>query len=201
MTDLISIIIPAFNCENYLSEAIKSIQNQSYPHWEIIIDDGSTDNTPPLIDQIAKSDNRIFSFHQKNGRQGVARNNGISHARGEWIAFIDADDVWPHNKLSIQLKKPLDANVDLSFTDGFICLRNNMELREYRFGVIDKIYQGHQAIIAFHQQNRIPTSSVLVKKSALIEVGGFPEKLDVQNCEDYLLWVKILLLMVNQLFD
>ena len=193
MTDLISIIIPAFNCENYLSEAIKSIQNQSYPHWEIIIiDDGSTDNTPSLIDQIAESDNRIFSFHQKNGRQGAARNNGISHAQGEWIAFLDADDLWPENKLSLQLSKTLETNVDLSFTDGFICLGNNMNLREFRFGVIDKFYQGNNAVLEFHKQNRIPTSTVLVKKSALLEVGGFPEKLIVQNCEDYLLWVKLL---------
>ena len=88
-------------------------------HWEIIIiDDGSTDNTPSLIDQIAESDNRIFSFHQKNGRQGAARNNGISHAQGEWIAFLDADDLWPENKLSLQLSKTLETNVDLSFTDG-----------------------------------------------------------------------------------
>ena len=193
MTDLISIIIPAFNCENYLSEAIKSIQNQSYPHWEIIIiDDGSTDNTPSLINQIAESDNRIFSFHQKNGRQGAARNNGISHAQGEWIAFLDADDLWPENKLSLQLSKTLETNVDLSFTDGFICLGNNMNLREFRFGVIDKFYQGNNAVLEFHKQNRIPTSTVLVKKSALLEVGGFPEKLIVQNCEDYLLWVKLL---------
>jgi hypothetical protein len=67
-----------------------------------------------------------------------------------------------------------------------------MNLREFRFGVIDKFYQGNDAVLEFHKQNRIPTSTVLVKKSVLLEVGGFPEKLIVQNCEDYLLWVKLL---------
>jgi hypothetical protein len=67
-----------------------------------------------------------------------------------------------------------------------------MNLREFRFGVIDKFYQGNNAVLEFHEQNRIPTSSVLVKKSVLLEVDGFTEKLNVQNCEDYLLWVTLL---------
>lgn len=82
--------------------------------------------------------------------------------------------------------------MDLSFTDGFICLGNNMNLREFRFGVTDRFYQGNKAILEFHEQNRIPTSTVLVKKSVLLEVGGFSEKLAIQNCEDYLLWVTLL---------
>jgi teichuronic acid biosynthesis glycosyltransferase TuaG len=192
-TPLISIVIPAFNCAAYVEETFRSVQKQSFSDWEIIfVNDGSTDNTLEVLTRIAYEESRIIIVEQENGRQGKARNNGISHAKGEWIAFLDADDLWSANKLRLQLTKTLEAKVDLSFTDGFICLRNDMNLREFRFGVTDKFYQGTEALLEFHQQNRIPTSSVLVKKSVLIEVGGFPEKLDVQNCEDYLLWMKLL---------
>lgn len=192
-TPLISIVVPAYNCASYAEETFRSVQKQDFQDWEIIfVNDGSTDNTSEVLESFASEDSRVIIVEQENGRQGKARNNGISHAQGEWIAFLDADDLWPENKLSLQLSKTLEANVDLSFTDGFICLGNNMNLREYRFGVIDKIYQGNNAVLEFHEQNRIPTSTVLVKKSAILEVGGFPEKLIVQNCEDYLLWVKLL---------
>ncbi len=190
---LISIVIPAYNCALYVEETFRSVQEQDFQNWEIIfVNDGSTDNTAEVLESFASEDSRVIVIEQENGRQGKARNNGISHAQGEWIAFLDADDLWDANKLSLQLHKTQEANVDLSFTDGFICLGNNMNLREFRFGVIDKYYQGNNAILEFHEQNRIPTSSVLVKKSVLLEVGGFPEKLEIQNCEDYLLWVTLL---------
>ena len=190
---LISIVVPAYNCALYVEETFRSVQKQSFSDWEIIfVNDGSTDSTDEILARLASEDVRVKVIEQPNARQGKARNNGIFHAQGEWIAFLDADDLWPSNKLSFQLSKTMQANVDLSFTDGFICLGNNMNLREFRFGVIDKLYQGNNAVLEFHKQNRIPTSTVLVKKSALLEVGGFPEKLDVQNCEDYLLWVTLL---------
>jgi teichuronic acid biosynthesis glycosyltransferase TuaG len=190
---MISIVIPVYNCGSLVSETLNSVLNQTFQDFEVIfVNDGSTDNSAQILEDLKKQDSRIKVIHQKNGKQGKARNNGISHAQGEWIAFLDADDLWAANKLSLQLYKTLEANVDLSFTDGFICLDNNMELREFRFGVIDKIYQGNNAILEFHEQNRIPTSSVLAKKAALQSVGGFPENLNVQNCEDYLLWVKLL---------
>ena len=189
----ISIVIPVFNTGHLFKETIDSVLNQIFTDFEIIIvNDGSTDDTPEILNSLKNLDPRISIFHQSNGRQGKARNNGIFHAQGEWIAFLDADDLWPENKLSLQFSKTMEANVDLSFTDGFICLGNNMNHREFRFGVTYKLYQGNQGILEFHEQNRIPTSSVLVKKSVLLDVGGFPEKLEVQNCEDYLLWVTLL---------
>ena len=190
---LISIVIPAYNCTLYAEETFRSVQKQDFQDWEIIfVNDGSTDNTAEVLESFASEDHRVIVVEQENGRQGKARNFGISHAQGQWIAFLDADDLWPENKLSLQLSRTLEANADLSFTDGFICLGNNMNLREFRFGVIDTFYQGNNSVLEFHKQNRIPTSTVLIKKSAILEVGGFPEKLIVQNCEDYLLWVKLL---------
>jgi glycosyltransferase involved in cell wall biosynthesis len=193
-TPQISIVIPAYNCALYVEETFRSVLDQDFSSWEIIfVNDGSTDSTAEVLARLATEDVRVKVIDQPNARQGKARNNGISHAQGEWIAFLDADDLWPANKLSFQLSKTIQARADLSFTDGFICLGNDMQLRAHRFGVTDVTYQGNQAIKAFHEQNRIPTSSVIAKKKMLLEAGGFPEQLNVQNCEDYLFWVKLLL--------
>lgn len=97
--NLVSVVIPTYNCGKYISEGIESILKQSYPTFEIlVIDDGSTDNTRkillPLIDSGA-----IKYFHQKNRGPSAARNLGIKHSKGEYIAFLDADDLWREEKL------------------------------------------------------------------------------------------------------
>lgn len=89
-----SIIIPAYNAEKYLPSAIASVFSQSESDWELIlVDDGSTDSTPTICEQAAATDSRIRVIHRSNGGLSAARNTGIQHARGEWIAFLDADDV------------------------------------------------------------------------------------------------------------
>ncbi len=98
--NLVSIIIPAYNAEKYISDSITSVLLQSINNWElIIINDGSTDNTEAVIKGFAK-DNRIKYFYQNNTGVSGARNNGINNASGEFIAFLDADDSWlPDNLL------------------------------------------------------------------------------------------------------
>ena len=91
---LLSIIIPAYNAGTTLSRAAESICNDKTPEIEVIlIDDGSTDNTPALCDELAASDERIHVLHTENSGQGIARNRGMALARGKYIAFCDADDV------------------------------------------------------------------------------------------------------------
>jgi teichuronic acid biosynthesis glycosyltransferase TuaG len=193
LTPLISIVVPAFNCGDYVEETFRSVVAQDFQDWEIIfVNDGSTDHTSDVLTSLSSVDPRVKVVHQKNGRQGKARNHGISLAKANWIAFLDADDLWPEDKLSTQIKITEKSQTDLSFTNGYICLNNQMDLREYMFGVQDKLYSGDDGVQQFHAQNRVPTSSVIAKKSALIAVGGFPESLEVQNCEDYLLWTKML---------
>lgn len=93
MGDKISVIIPVYNVEKYLDKCIMSVINQSYKNLEIIIvDDWSTDNSRVLCDKYAKIDNRIKVFHKKNGGLSDARNFGLKHATGEFIAFLDSDD-------------------------------------------------------------------------------------------------------------
>lgn len=95
---MISIIVPIYNVEQYLSKCVDSVLSQSYKDMEIIlVDDGSTDNCPSLCDEYAKKDNRITVIHKKNGGLSDARNAGMKKAHGEWIFFLDSDD-WINDK-------------------------------------------------------------------------------------------------------
>lgn len=190
---VVSIVVPAYNCGEYVEETFRSVLAQDLNSWEIIfVNDGSTDRTAEVLARLEASDPRVVVVHQANGRQGKARNHGIFRAKAEVIVFLDADDLWPPYKLSYQFAEMQKSGADLIFTDGFICLNNQMDLREHRFGVEDKFFEGDQGVQQFHAQNKVPTSSVMAKKSAIVAVGGFPEAREIQNCEDYLLWTKLL---------
>lgn len=108
----ISIIIPVFNAEKYLSECIESILKQTYKEFEVIlIDDGSTDQSLNILKKYQKKDYRIRIIHQENKGVGVARNNGIDNAKGEFIIFVDADDVLPENSLYDRLSAVKNADM------------------------------------------------------------------------------------------
>lgn len=97
----ISIIMPVYNSEKYVSEAIESVRNQSYQNWELlIVDDGSTDRSPEIIDAYSRKDTRIKSFHQKNQGVSVARNFALHQTQGEYVTFIDSDDVYHTDRLN-----------------------------------------------------------------------------------------------------
>ena len=99
---LVSVIIPVYNCEKYIEEALNSVYKQTYPNVEIIVvDDGSTDRTLNILE---KHKDRIKLYHQRNSGAAVARNHAIERASGELIAFIDGDDYWHPDKLEIQVK-------------------------------------------------------------------------------------------------
>jgi len=106
---LVSIITPAYNVEQYISETIASVINQTYSNWELLItDDASTDNTIQIVEAYLAKDQRIKLFKLKeNSGAAVARNLSIKKAKGRFIAFLDADDIWLPNKLSIQVETML----------------------------------------------------------------------------------------------
>ena len=90
---LISVIIPAFNVENYISKAIESVLKQSYEEIElVIVDDGSTDNTGAIVDSYSSIDCRVIAVHQKNAGASAARNVGLDICKGLYVYFLDADD-------------------------------------------------------------------------------------------------------------
>jgi glycosyltransferase involved in cell wall biosynthesis len=114
---MISIILPCYNCQDYVGQAVDSVLGQSYTDWELlVVDDGSTDGSRKVIEQHAAGDPRIRVFSQPNGGVSKARNMALANARGEFIALLDADDWLPQDSLKIRMerfrKSPATAFVD-----------------------------------------------------------------------------------------
>lgn len=119
--DLISIIVPVYNVENYLKECIESLINQSYSNTEILlIDDGSTDNSGIICDEYQKVDSRITVYHKKNGGLSDARNYGIERMNGNYVTFVDSDDFISIYTLEIMYEVAINHNSDLVFTKNAV---------------------------------------------------------------------------------
>lgn len=123
---MISIIVPVYNVEKYLSECLESIQKQSIFDWEcILIDDGSKDKSGEICDHWAEKDDRFKIIHQKNKGVSNARNNGINLAQGEFICFIDSDDWIEFNYLE-NLLSAIEKNADLAVSGINLCFDNRI---------------------------------------------------------------------------
>lgn len=125
--DLVSIIVPVCNCEKYVKETIESVEKQTYKKWElIIIDDNSKDNSLKIIREKAKENKEKIKYIHLTQNKGVAiaRNTGLEIAQGNYIAFLDGDDVWKENKLEEQIKFIKQNDYGFTFT-SFIYLKEN----------------------------------------------------------------------------
>ncbi|OGS69456.1 MAG: glycosyl transferase [Flavobacteria bacterium RIFCSPLOWO2_12_FULL_31_7] len=118
MSSLVSIITPCFNSEKYIFQAIQSVISQTYQNWELLlVDDYSSDETFAIISNFTSQDNRIKAFKlDKNSGAGVARNFAIQQASGNYIAFLDADDMWKPQKLEKQLRFMQSQNIPFTFS-------------------------------------------------------------------------------------
>lgn len=118
MQDLVSIIMPSYNCGRFVEETIQSVQAQTYTNWEIIfMDDCSTDDTIKTVTSLREKDSRI-RLYQNKGNMGaaVSRNNALREARGRWIAFLDSDDLWKPEKLEHQIKFMEEKGYKFTYT-------------------------------------------------------------------------------------
>jgi hypothetical protein len=115
---LVSIITPSFNSEKFIVEAIQSVQNQTYKNWEmIIVDDCSTDKTVSIVEEIAIKDRRIKIYKlEKNSGTGIARNTALTSAKGDYICFLDSDDLWKPQKLEKQIGFLKNNKVPFTFS-------------------------------------------------------------------------------------
>lgn len=144
----VSIIIPVYNCESYLKQCLESIQNQTIKDWEVIcIDDGSTDNSINILKEFAYNDSRIHIYSQSNLGAGPARNKGLEVAKGEFIAFLDADDFYLDKEaLEVMYETCLRHGVNACGTNLRI-LRNNKIVEDILFNQakmlisFDKVYE------------------------------------------------------------
>lgn len=115
---LVSIITPSFNSDKFIAKTIESVQNQTYKNWEmIIVDDCSTDETVSIIEQFVTNDSRIRFFKlKKNSGAGIARELGLSEANGDYISFLDSDDLWKPFKLEKQLQFLKENKIHFTFS-------------------------------------------------------------------------------------
>lgn len=129
---LISIIIPVYNVEIYLKECLNSVINQTYKNLEIIVvDDGSTDSCGKICDEFAKQDSRIKVLHQQNAGQAVARNKALDIMQGEYLAFVDSDDIIDESYIQTLFDMIQKYNTKISMI-GLCKFKNIKELDEYK---------------------------------------------------------------------
>lgn len=179
---LFSVIIPAYNTEAYVGEAIESVLIQHDVQMEIIVvDDGSTDKT---LDVVKSFGDRVRLVNQANQGPSAARNNGARAAKGNVLAFLDADDIWFPDKLIKQSEK---------IRDGFVMVysnRHNFGEAEYSQKPLSDILDMNEGDIWIDllYMNMITTSSVVIMKETFEQLCGFRN--DLLQCEDWDLWLR-----------
>ena len=188
MDVLFSVVIPTYNHAHFLSHALQSLLDQTYKNWEaIIIDNHSKDNTDEIMRGFA--DPRItFLKINNNGIIAASRNMGIQKARGEWIAFLDSDDLWYEDKLEICFGH-INEMVDVIYHD----LRLVREKKKFFSRPVVKGRKLKKNILKdlLINGNAISNSSVVVRKKILDAVGGIDESSEMIASEDYNTWLKI----------
>jgi glycosyltransferase involved in cell wall biosynthesis len=184
---LISIIIPVYNTQSYLFNCFKSVQNQSYKHFEcLIIDDGSEDDSHLIAQLFCSNDVRFKLFRQKNGGLSSARNKGIKHAIGHFIAFLDSDDYWTPNKLSNQIKILEGFNYfeSVVFSRGVGVLPSGKIFNDNL-----AVYNNNPLDLLSHNSVDGSGSSILIPKVIVDKIGFFNESL--RSFEDLDYWFRI----------
>lgn len=192
-----SIVIPLFNKENLVLNAINSIINQDYKNWElIIIDDGSTDSSFEIVQNfLFKIDNSKFDIkliHQKNKGVSVARNHGVKEAKHKYICFLDADDEWyPDFLYNISSLIKLYPNAIIyslqheSCIDGKDVIRNTSYYHDNYKGYVENFFKSSL------YGSLVNSSKVCVKKREFSEIGGFP--VGYKSGEDLYVWIELAL--------
>lgn len=198
----VSVIINCFNGERFLSEALGSVLSQTFHDWELIFwDNCSTDNSAGIVSKFLVDERVRYYLASKHTSLGEARNLAVEKASGEWIAFLDCDDVWFANKLEVQVKL-IDSSlppVDLVYSDIALSIESSSDStalgksaksKESISPLLFRSRKGGIAFIWLLFECYIPLPSALVRKSVFREVGGINPKLQV--AEDYELFLKVL---------
>lgn len=182
----VSVIIPAHNAGGYLSQAIESVLAQTYRNLEIVVvDDGSTDDTPHVAEAYGSS---VLCLSQQRGGVASARNRGIRASSGQYVAFLDADDLWRPEKLEIEL-----LFLDREPSAGLVC--SDWALERGGARVTSSVFSTRRPVTSGYLFRRIVrdsfllTSTVMVRRPYLDEVGYFDESFPTS--EDLDLWLRL----------
>ena len=187
--ELISIIVPIYNVQQYLEKCVNSLIKQSYKNIEIIlVDDGSTDKSGEIADGLKKNDSRIRVFHKNNGGLSDARNFGIKQAKGKYIGFIDSDDYIENEMYEFLYNNLIENKADISICGRFVNYDDGRELTQYKTG-IKKVMDNVDGLIALNSFKYFDMSACdkLYEKSLFNDIE-FPYGL---KCEDYYTMYKL----------
>lgn len=183
----VSVIIPVYNCERFIGAAIESVLHQTFKDYElIVVNDGSTDKTPDVVETYR---DRLQYLTQSNSGQAAARNLGFRHSAGEYLAFLDADDVWYANMLETEVAA-LDANAKLGL------VYSDLDIIDDNGKVIEKSYLSKRAkrkkpVKTFLGYHGTPFPSASLKRRIIFEKAGAFDTSFYQGGEDALLWAKM----------
>ncbi|HXM42397.1 MAG TPA: glycosyltransferase family A protein [Bryobacteraceae bacterium] len=192
MTPRASVVVPAYNAAAYLPYAIDSVLAQTYADWEIVIvDDGSIDHTRAMVDSYRlKLQDRLQYVYQSNQGVSAARNSGIRAARGEFIALLDADDVWLPQRLERGVAA-LDADPAVGLVHAKVARIDTRGLVTGQLKVEPKYLSGSIARHIYTRRAHLICTTVMFRKSCLAAAGWFDEAM--QTTEDRDLWFRIAL--------
>lgn len=185
---LVSVIIPAYKAEKYIEETIRSVLNQTYENVEIIVvNDGSPDNLESIVRKLQLEDDRLKYYKIKNLGVSYARNYGYSKSSGEYLAFLDADDVWLPNNLELKLKKFLED-------DSFGLVHSDAQVFNSESHLLNEFLQGKEGfllddLLCWNGCCVPAPSSILVKRSVFETVKGFDENLSTSADKDFFIRV------------
>jgi len=184
----VSVVIPVFNGERFIGCAIQSVLDQTFREFEIIVvDDGSTDRTEKIVRQFSAA---ISYHHQQNRGAGVARNLGVSRAQGDWVAFLDADDIWRPDKLAVQIEQ-IETYPEVAFFYSDIDLideEGNLTEAGFLSAKLERRKEkGRTNLVSLVFDNRpFPyPSTVLTRKDVFLKAGGFNPEFRGNYHEDF----------------
>lgn len=183
MNDLVSIIMPSYNCGKYVEETIRSVQAQTYQNWEIIfMDDCSTDDTIRRVSELREKDSRIKLFQNHvNIGAAVSRNNALREAKGRWIAFLDSDDLWESTKLEKQVRYMEENKYAFSYTSY-----HEIDEESHPKGVV---VSGPRHVTRQGMYNFCWPGCLTVMYDA--EKIGLIQIADIKKNNDYAMWLKV----------
>nr|WP_314835928.1 glycosyltransferase family 2 protein [uncultured Flavobacterium sp.] len=192
MNSLVSVIVPCYNQASYLGETLHSVFNQTYVDWEcIIVNDGSTDHTEEIAVLWCEKDSRFRYLYKENGGLSSARNMGIAVSKGEYIQFLDSDDLIVPEKFQLQIKDLQESQISVS--DYFSFQDGNLDVpvvNRYLSPFLSEKEYKNEIILDWEYRKSIPCHSVLFKKELLtIHAIRFDESLP--NHEDWVFWVML----------
>lgn len=183
MQTRISIIVPCYQAELTIQDCVESILRQSFKDFElVIVNDGSTDRTKAICDNLSQSDHRVKVIHQENQGRSAARENGVRKAQGEWISFVDADDQLPISALQL-LAERISDETDIIFGNGYsigkMGKQPKIELDSFRHMAV----RGEGTI-------GVPWGSLYRKSLLGHDIFNLPK--DMNMGEDYIFWLRII---------